>query len=112
MPILLALASPASSIRLASDNARVIEERGIVLLAFLGAISNHFRPGTRLHRSNSEARPRNGVRRYLRLAMTSRRYWIGNISVPQLVAIVEILDENQPAAAREQVPANLTGIAL
>jgi hypothetical protein len=30
--MLLALASPASSIRLASDNARVIEDRGIVLL--------------------------------------------------------------------------------
>jgi hypothetical protein len=31
--MLAALASPASSIRLASDNAKVMEERGIVLLA-------------------------------------------------------------------------------
>src|SRR5262249_10385282 len=35
MPMLAAFASPASSIRLASDNAKVMDERGIVLVASL-----------------------------------------------------------------------------
>src|SRR6516164_4262383 len=48
MPMLAAFASPASSIRLASDNARVMEERGIVLLAFLDPDSNRLGPGPRL----------------------------------------------------------------
>src|SRR5215475_8074871 len=52
MPMLLALASPASSIRLASDNARVIEERGIALFTFLDAMSNRFGLGTRLRHGN------------------------------------------------------------
>src|SRR5262245_16760088 len=35
MPMLAAFASPASSIRLASDNSKVMDERGIVLVASL-----------------------------------------------------------------------------
>jgi len=35
MPMLAAFASPASSIRLASDNVKVMEERGIVSVASL-----------------------------------------------------------------------------
>src|SRR5262245_45047088 len=54
MPMLLALASPASSIRLASDSAKVMEDRGIVV----GSLSRCYRQSFRTGHTSSTWQPK------------------------------------------------------